>query len=196
MDQTVLLFTGHLLDNIDRVDSRFPYRLIQEVSRMIQSEMDHVMDQERPVIAVSSLAAGGDIIFAMEVLRRKIPLHVFLPFEKEKFLVHSVKYIKNDPAEDPGEWESKFHSIIQSATAVNITTGDNDMEAFADCNKAMLGFAMQRAHHRPEKILAIALIQHHTEIKSGGAADFVKLLESSDIRVKRIWPARSNKLFR
>ena len=196
MDRTVLLFTGHLLDNIDRVDSRFPYRLIQEVSRMIQSEMDHLTDQERPLIAVSSLAAGGDIIFAMEVLRRKIPLYVFLPFEKEKFLADSVKYIKNDPAEDPGEWEEKFHSIIGAATEVSITRGGNHDDAFADCNKSMLNFALDRTQNRPEKILAIALIQHQTEIKTGGAADFVNLLESSGITVKRIWPARSNRLFR
>jgi hypothetical protein len=197
MDQTVLLFTGHLLDKIDRIAARFPYRLITEVGRMIQSEMAQLTDQERSQVAISSLAAGGDIIFAMEAVRRKIPLHVFLPFETDKFLMDSVKYLKDDPFEDPAEWENKFHAILSFAASVTITHPNGPGEdAFTCCNKAMLAFALDHANHRPGKILAIALIQHQSEVKAGGAAEFVNLIESAGIQVKRIWPARSNKLFR
>ena len=198
MDHTVLLFTGHLLDRIDRVSARFPYRLINEVRRIIESELSHLTEQERrPQMAVSSLGAGGDIIFAGEIVRRKIPLHIFLPFEPDKFIADSVKYVKDDPDEDHGEWVDKFHHMIAAATTVTVTPlVDGDLDPFASCNRFMLNYALEQSNFRPERILALALVDHQSEIKSGGSADFVNRIEAAGIAVKKVWPTRSNRLYR
>ena len=68
MHHTVLLFTGHLLDSMDRISSRFPYRLISEVRRMIAGEIKSFQHTQEHQIAISSLAAGSDILFAEAAL--------------------------------------------------------------------------------------------------------------------------------
>ena len=197
MGPSIILFTGHLLDRIDRKSARFPYRLIREVKTLIEIEVEQIVNSNVPSMAVSSLAAGGDMLFANEIVRRNIPLTVFLPFEKERFLADSVKYLKDLPSEDPKEWEDHFHENIAKASDVIITpsNGLKSEEAYSACNKAMLTFALAQTQQQPAKILALALVQNATEIKEGGAADFVNQLESTGINVKKIWPSRSNKLY-
>jgi hypothetical protein len=197
MGPSIILFTGHLLDKIDRTSARFPYRLIREVKTLIEIEVEQIMKKGVPLMAVSSLAAGGDMLFASEMVRRDVPLSVFLPFERERFLADSVKYLKDLPSEDPKEWEDHFHENISKASQVIVThsSGLTPEEAYSACNQAMLAFALNLANNQPSKIMALALIQNTSEIKKGGAADFVNQLESTGINVKKIWPGRTNKLY-
>ena len=197
MGPSIILFTGHLLDKIDRTSARFPYRLIREVKTLIEIEVEQIMKKGVPLMAVSSLAAGGDMLFASEMVRRHVPLSVFLPFEKERFLADSVKYLKDLPSEDPKEWEDHFHENMSKASQVIVThsNGLSPEEAYSACNQAMLAFALNLTKNLPSKIMALALIQNTTEIKKGGAADFVNQLESTGINVKKIWPGRTNKLY-
>ena len=197
MGPSVLLFTGHLLDKIDRESARFPYRLIREVRTLIEIELEQILKKGGPKMAISSLAAGGDMLFASEIVQRKIPLTVFLPFEKDTFLAHSVRYLKDLPSEDPKEWEDHFHENMSKASKVIIThsNGSGPEQAFAACNKAMLKFALDLTQNQPSEVLALALVKNSEEIKPGGSADFVTHLESTGINVKKIWPGRSNKLY-
>jgi hypothetical protein len=197
MGPSIILFTGHLLDKIDRTSARFPYRLIREVKTLIEIEVEQIMKKGVPLMAVSSLAAGGDMLFASEMVRRDVPLSVFLPFERERFLADSVKYLKDLPSEDPKEWEDHFHENISKASQVIVThsSGLTPEEAYSACNQAMLAFALNLTNNQPSKIMALALIQNTSEIKKGGAADFVNQLESTGINVKKIWPGRTNKLY-
>lgn len=189
MTHPVLLFTGHLLDPIDREIARFPFGIFRAVAREIQEQLDELI-KHPPVVAISSLAAGGDMIFAEEVLRRKIPLVVFLPFEKKKFLSVSVKYLKGIPGEDPKHWEDHFHSVLSQAAAVHILKCEVTQLSvcYASCNDAMLAFALEKANQQPEKILAIALIENSAGIEAGGTADFVNLMQSTGITIKKVWP--------
>ena len=189
MTYPVLLFTGHLIDPIDRVTARFPFDIIQEVHREIQGHLDE-MTNHPPLIAISSLAAGGDMIFAEEVLKRKIPLVIFLPFDKKKFLSVSVKYLKGIPGEDPEQWENHFHSVLSQAVAVHVLKCEVEQLSvcYASCNDAMLAFALETANQQPEKILALALIKNSAGMESGGTADFVSLMQSNGITIKKIWP--------
>lgn len=190
MIYSVLLFTGHLIDPIDRETARFPFDIVHHVERAIQRQLDDMV-KHPPVVAISSLAAGGDMIFAEEVLKRKIPLVVFLPFEKEKFLSESVKYLKGIPGENPEQWENHFHFVLSQATAVHILTCDvaELSVCYSSCNDAMLAFAMESANQKPGKILALALIENSAVTKAaGGTADFVNLMESNGITIKKVWP--------
>jgi len=186
----VLLFTGHLIDPIERKTARFPFGIIQAVHRAIQGQLDEMVNHP-PEIAISSLAAGGDMIFAEEVLKRKIPLVIFLPFEKEKFLSASVKYLKGIPGENPAQWENHFHSVLSQAAEVHVLKCEVAQLSvcYSSCNDAMLAFALERANHQPGKILALALIKHAAVTEAGGTADFVNLMQSSGINIKEVWPA-------
>jgi hypothetical protein len=189
MKREVLLFTGHLIDPIDRKAKRFPFGLIHDAQLTIQRELDNLLS-ESPKLAISSLAAGGDMIFAEEVLKRSIPLVVFLPFEQEKFLAASVKYLKGIPGEDPDDWENDFNTVLSQASEVHeLQCSDELSSCYASCNEAMLSFALDKAGQQPEEVLALALMNNSTGIEAGGTADFVNLITSRGVSIKKIWPA-------
>jgi hypothetical protein len=189
MKCNVLLFTGHLIDPIDRESERFPFGLIKRVKRTIEGALDE-LPVAAPTIAVSSLAAGGDMIFAEEVLKRKIPLVVFIPFEQEKFLAVSVRYLKGIPGEDPKEWEDHFHRVLSQAAEIHeLECTDELSVCYASCNEAMLDYALEHSDLEPEKVLALALMNNSAGTETGGTADFVSRMHSRGIRIKKIWPA-------
>jgi hypothetical protein len=189
----VLLFTGHLIDSVGRQNDRFPYELLKDIQKYLKSEIDNIIGASKVNSAISSLAAGGDMIFAQEMLDRKIPLTIFLPFEMERFLSFSVTYLKGIPHEEPEQWARRFHTIIQQAKEIRVTGKSTDPpeDAFALCNAEMLSHALAMAGNDPLKILGLALIKPDDEIRTGGTSEFVKLIQKHHIQIKRLWPRTS-----
>jgi hypothetical protein len=189
-EPAVFLFTGHLLDSSERHGDRFPYTLLNDARSVLKDEIRKVTQAHKPAFAITSLAAGGDMIFAQEMLAIKVPLIIFLPFEIEKFLRVSVTYAKRGTAEDPDPWARQFHSILQQATAV-ITTGtdkNSQEDALRLCNEKMLAYALEKAANDPKKVLAFALVKSDDEIKKGGSSEFIRHIKAKHIRVKQLWP--------
>jgi hypothetical protein len=196
MHHTVLLFSGHLLDSIDRISSRFPYRLISEVKRMIADEIKSFRHSAEAQIAISSLAAGSDILFAEAVLEAGIPLHIFLPFPAQEFVGRSVLYAKNQEDEDPNEWIDRFRTSMKRAASINVATPKETLDAYVACNQDMLNHALSFCGGRKSKILALAMMEDGSERKLGGTADFAHEIDSAGIQVRRLWPHRPHRLFR
>jgi hypothetical protein len=48
---------------------------------------------------------------------------------------------------------------------------------------------MDKAGQQPEEVLALALMNNSTGIEAGGTADFVNLITSRGVSIKKIWPA-------
>jgi hypothetical protein len=86
----VLLFTGHLVDSIDRPEQRFPHESLEEARKLLSVYIDQALRTQSYSLAVSSLGAGADMVFADEILKRGIPLTVFIPFEKERFIATTI----------------------------------------------------------------------------------------------------------
>lgn len=192
----MLLFTGHLLDSIDRISSRFPYRLLSEVRRMIAAEIRSFRHTQEQQIAISSLAAGSDILFAEAALEADIPLHIYLSHPPAEFVDRSVQYAKHQEDEDPGEWIARFGTSINRAVSINVVEPRNGLDPYVSCNREMLRHALHFSGQQKEKILALAMMESGSEIKKGGAADFAHEIESAGILVRRLWPDRPHRLFR
>jgi hypothetical protein len=184
---TVLLFTGHLLDSVDRDSQRFPHHMIDDAQSLINKSVDEIVKIQSVGIAVASLGAGGDMLFAKEMIRRKIPLYIFLPFEKEKFILESVNYLKDIPQENPIEWRKEFERILLQARGVTITKNNGNDNAYATCNTAMLQFAFEQAGSE-RNISALALVRPGEEKIEGGAAHFVEEIKLRQIPVQILWP--------
>lgn len=190
----IILFTGHLIDQADRHEIRFPNSLIDKARALLRSEIERVLRTHTPQIAISSLAAGGDLLFAGEALGLKIPLVVFLPFEVDKFLDVSVTYDKSTTESDLHLWARQFHRIILQAQKV-VITGSNDSPletALTLCNNSMLAYALAHAGNDPQKILALALVKSTDEIKKGGSSEFMRSIRSYGVPVKQIWPGHKS----
>lgn len=196
MHHTVLLFTGHLLDSIDRISARFPYRLISEVRRMIADEIKSFRHSEERQIAISSLAAGSDILFAEAAIDAGIPLHIFLPYPPREFVDRSVQYAKNQEDEDSDEWITRFGVSMGRAVSINIAEVKDNLNPYAACNREMLRYAMHFSGQKRDKILALAMMENGSERLQGGTADFALEIEAGGIQVRRLWPHRPHRLFR
>jgi len=189
MGPRVLLFTGHLIDPADRESARFPFGLVRDAERTIREELDKQLNG-MPSVAISSLAAGGDMLFASEIIRRGIPLEIFLPFEKERFLAASVKYVKGIPGEDPSEWEEDFHLVLEKAKSIHVLECEGELSVcYASCNEAMLTYALSQAGQDARAVLALALMKGEDGVMVGGTADFVKQMQWNGINVRTIWPS-------
>ena len=163
---------------------------------MIAAEVMSFRREGTEQVAISSLAAGSDILFAEVVLEVGIPLHIFLPHSPEEFVDRSVQYAKNHPDEDTGEWVARFGTSINRAVSMNIVSPVDGLDPYVACNGAMLRHALDFTGQQRERILGLAMMENGSEVKQGGAADFAHEIESAGISVRRLWPHRPHRLFR
>ena len=67
--KNVLLFTGHLIDAAGRPQKRFPIELMDRARDLIKIYLEEELRLQPPDLAITSLGAGGDMIFADEILK-------------------------------------------------------------------------------------------------------------------------------
>src|SRR6056297_496590 len=165
-EKRVLIFTGHLIDAAGREEKRFPVGMLEEARRLIRTYLDEEIRHDAPDVAVTSLGAGGDMIFADEVLKSGIPLIVFLPFEKERFLKESVSDKKMETVDQSGRWTQEFERILEQANRVIYSDEEaHESNPFEACNLAMLEYALTEAGEYRELVSAIALMRPQELLK-------------------------------
>jgi hypothetical protein len=75
------------------------------------------------VYGVSSIAAGGDLLFAETCMELSLPIRVFLPFKKEQF---------REDFDDP-TWR-RAERVLASALSVEVTgASEKSTEAYYEC---------------------------------------------------------------
>src|SRR6056297_3626101 len=165
-NKRVIIFTGHLIDTAGRAEKRFSIGMQEEARRLVRISLDEELRHDAPDVAVTSLGAGGDMIFADEVLKSGIPLVVFLPFEKERFLKESVSYKKMETVDQSGRWTHEFERILKQADRVIYSTQESDeSNPFEACNRAMLEYALTEAREDRELVSAMALMRPQELLK-------------------------------
>lgn len=78
----------------------------------IRNVIDNLASRCPRVAGVSSAASGGDTLFAEEILRRKAPLSIILPFDCERF--------KKDFEGEPSDAWQRSKEIIRSAVDLDV----------------------------------------------------------------------------
>ncbi|TVR28723.1 MAG: hypothetical protein EA390_11310 [Balneolaceae bacterium] len=190
----VLIFTGHLIDEIGREEIRFPVGMQEDARRLVRTYLDEELRHNAPDVAVSSLGAGGDMIFADEVLKSSIPLIVFLPFEKERFLKESVSYKKMEKTGESSRWAQEFERILEQAESVIYSNEEaGESNPFEACNRAMRDYALKEAGGDRELVSAMALMRPKELMKEGGTSHFVEDLKKRHIGVHIMWPDKKEK---
>jgi len=116
-----ICFTGHrsLLDE-------------KTVQHQIAATLDFFIQKYGDIHCKTSLAAGADILFAKEVLKRKIPLEIYLPFELEEF-------IEDFSADELKKFNSVI-SIVDYKVEKKLTsvTLDEKNQAFLELGKKLI----------------------------------------------------------
>lgn len=100
-----ILFSGHMIDDPDRAEPRFPSAKEAAALEKIEEALEEFEAGEQD-IAFCQAAAGGDLLFLEACQRRRVPCQVLLPFEEPIFLQKSVL-----PSCNGERWRDRYYKM-------------------------------------------------------------------------------------
>lgn len=102
----VILFTGHMVDALDRPVPRFPAARVPAAARRIEAALDEI-GAGADDLALTQGAAGADLLFAEACLARAVPLRLLLPLAESEFIARSLW-----PVEGGAAWLARFRAVV------------------------------------------------------------------------------------
>lgn len=173
---SVVLFSGHMVDQPDRPVPRFPAALEQVVNENIREHLNKF----DAGFGYASAACGADILFLEAMVERDGEIHIILPYEQAQFVEHSV-----DRA--PG-WKERFERLVQRAANVVVTSGqvaEGGGVLLEYANRIAYGLASGRAEQLETELMPLAVWNCEPGDGPGGTASAVELWRSagSDVAV-------------
>ncbi len=178
----VFLFTGHMVDRLDRETPRFPPEMEGVVAlRMLETLKG--LDAGPRDLGLCGGAAGGDLIFAEACLGCDVPFEVLLPQAEEAFLADSV--------EPSGTgWEERYRRAVEAAESVEVLPDgyldDAELGLYGRHGRWLLERATRWGTGRLE---LVALWDGRPGDGSGGTADVVATVREMTERIHVISPS-------
>lgn len=171
------VFTGHMFDAADRESSRFPIELKDQVA----AEIGEMIDSSDIRIGYCSAACGGDLLFALEMIKRGRELNIVLPFAADNFRRTSVAFKDIDQSKD-------FWYVLEHASSVTVATDESHLNnpcLYTYAADLIEGYAKLRAIQCDGQVEVIAAIDPYTSGEDGGSLEraVVWLEEGLDVRV-------------
>jgi len=174
------VFSGHLVDAADRPEPRFPAAQLEPVAAKIE---DWLQDKQTQ-IAVCSLSAGADLLFAESVLKLGLELHLVLPASKlELSALAQLDQISNGP--------ERIEKIVNSATSVReLVPGEAHCEVvdYVYLNAMIFGTAEFLRQPIDGAIAGLAVWDGRQGGGPGGSADAIRGMQDNGWSVSRIDP--------
>ena len=135
------LFSGHMIDQLDRTPPRFPPECEPKVAHEIDATLAELGAGPGDV-GITQGACGGDLLFAEAMLRRGAALELHLPLAEETFLKESVEFTKaSSPIVD--RWRDRFlavrhHPSVQTTIMSARQLPGQPDNVYERCNLLML----------------------------------------------------------
>ena len=105
---TVVLFSGHMIDAPDRKTPRFPPDKEAVASDAIADALSKI-GVGRGDLAICGGACGGDLLFAEACLAQEMRVEIYIPFDEPTFLAGSVDFAG-------GNWHQRYLAVKAKAT--------------------------------------------------------------------------------
>lgn len=167
------VFSGHMVDAVDRVESRFPAGAAPGVARAIRQSL-LTLGAKTGSLVTCSAAAGSDLLFLEAATSLRLETVVCLPFSEERFVESSVI-----PGGAP--WERRYPQLTR-APGVTLRVLPLETPPGADpyerCNRWMVSLA--RAG-RGRKVHGIVVWDGEDGDGPGGAAHMVAELRAHNL---------------
>jgi len=162
---TVVVCTGHMLDQPDRFTPRFPAPLVPAVREALDRELAALNAR----IGFSGAACGADLLFLEALHRREARTTVVLPFAVEDYRRASVAFAGP-------EWLGRFRTALRMADSVRFVTTEKylgDDELFRFANQITVGLAYLSAQRLDTQPYLLAVWDGVPSDLPGGTADLV-----------------------
>jgi tetratricopeptide (TPR) repeat protein len=108
-EELVFLFAGHMLDKPDTLPAVFPPGMEEEARARIAAALDEWVADSNDLAITVGAAAGGDILFLEECLKRGMKIEILLPYEEPL-------YIQKLIASMGDEWVTRYYDIRNCET--------------------------------------------------------------------------------
>ncbi len=103
-EELVFLFAGHMINDPVADPPAFPAGMEEEARTRIAAELDQWVADGNDLAITVGAAAGGDILFIEECLKRNLRIEILLPYEEPRYLQRLV-------ASAGEEWTNRFYDI-------------------------------------------------------------------------------------
>jgi hypothetical protein len=101
----VFLFSGHMMDALDRPTPRFPAEKETTAAEKIAAALD-AFGAGPGDLALTQGASGGDILFLEACRERGVRLHLLLPLEEPEFIERSII-----PSVNGEKWRERYYAL-------------------------------------------------------------------------------------
>ncbi len=175
----IVVHAGNRIDEAGREAPRFPPECEPDVAR----RLDELLEVLDPDGVVTATAAGADLLMAESAIARSIPLHVVLPFGRDRFRVQSV-------ADQGGRWAEAYDAVINHVGSdPGCSLGELELDAddagFRAGNDALLERARALGGRR---VLAVAVRSPLHDGPASVVDDFVEKAERAGLFVLEMDP--------
>jgi class 3 adenylate cyclase len=178
---TIVVFSGHRLDEPERKSARFPESSAQSVAKALSE----TVAGWKPLIAYASAAPGGDLIFCEAVLESGNELRLVLPSDVENFRRYILKCSDKS-------WLQRFEQVSSRATSVVVASHGAHHEkiqgpAIYDfVNRIVLGLARLEAQFLETPLQTMALWDGLQVSAVGGTADCIALWQHAGLTLDAV----------
>ncbi len=163
---TVVVFSGHLLDQPQRRKARFPAVLAPAIKDEIRNRVRKLNAE----FGYASAACGADILFHEVMLEGGGESHVVLPYSRGLFLRKSVN-VSNER-----KWVRRYQDVLARAVEVEELSSDDSQDEAAAldfANRMLHGLARLRAEQLETRLIGLAVWDGKPGDGPGGTADNV-----------------------
>jgi class 3 adenylate cyclase len=171
---SVVVFSGHMVDQPGRPFRRFPPQLEAAVRDTIRDRLEKL----NAGFGFSSAACGSDILFLETLLEIGGDAHVILPYEKHEFIRDSVEII-------PGaHWGSRCEEVLKRVASATVASSYKFATGTAEyeyVNRLLHGMAAVFAHQLDTAMVPLAVWDGRTGDGPSGTASSVEHWKKSDL---------------
>ena len=174
---SVVVFTGHRVDQPDRLVPRFPAQLEAAVKHEIQKRIE----QLNANFGYASAANGSDILFLEAMLERDAEIHVVLPFERDQFMREILQ------AADGNNWAARYERVLSEAVEVQEASKRSQMcgqVSYEFANLMLHGLANVHAQQLETKLRPLAVWDGRPGDGPDGTAGTVEHWQKAGLQVE------------
>ena len=193
----VLLFAGHMIDQPDRAQPRFPASMQATARQAIRSQIDQAIaawPAGTRLLGIAGGASGGDLLFHEVCAELQIPTELYLPMAPTAYIAESVRV--HPSIDGTPSWIERFHAVMKRCEAAGhfhqLGESDqlptwasrlHDYSIWERNNRWMLQSALA---YGADKLTLLVLWDGQGGDAPGGTQHMVEVAEASGAVVRRI----------